>query len=398
MERANGTIKAPTACARMAAIVFVAIAVTMPRMVPSLEKAATLAPAREGAVRTLTVHVPGIKHVQTDEAWSTTVSQFGARWIRLHISNIVDSSMIDYQVVVFRKNLTRVVTYSKAEFNASVELWTPIIRGDFARVVVLSLVVGERPTGLSFTVDKAVYDAPGAVIESLIDRNNPKLRPITAYSADTTLQRVAESVAKLRGVGPDSNETCTGFMVSDDLLVTNEHCIPNRNICLSMLALFDWDPAVDDESPAKTFRCKQLERVDPSWDFAIVRLTGTPGDSAHWRHLILKPSELKNGDAIYVVQYPGISEPKQVARDGCYVTTAIAPGASANELTDFGHSCDTKGGSSGSPVLGKDNVVVGLHHWPFSNIDYKWCCQNRAVQIERVATEVSRLTSGRVMP
>ena len=35
-------------------------------------------------------------------------------------------------------------------------------------------------------------------------------------------------------------------------------------------------------------------------------------------------------------------------------------------MTDFGHQCDTKGGSSGSPVIHYDDkLVVGLHHLGF---------------------------------
>jgi V8-like Glu-specific endopeptidase len=67
------------------------------------------------------------------------------------------------------------------------------------------------------------------------------------------------------------------------------------------------------------------------------------------------------------------------------VGTVPAPGVRPEVLTDFGHSCDTIQGSSGSPVLDSNHRVVGLHHWGFD--DYgpdAWKRTNRAVRMAEI--------------
>jgi hypothetical protein len=65
--------------------------------------------------------------------------------------------------------------------------------------------------------------------------------------------------------------------------------------------------------------------------------------------------------ALILFQYPdGLR--KRVAQNGCQVEFVDGAGQTKS-LTDFYHSCDSSGGSSGSPVMDAQNgMVVGLHH------------------------------------
>ena len=82
-----------------------------------------------------------------------------------------------------------------------------------------------------------------------------------------------------------------------------------------------------------------------------------------------------------IIQHPG-GEPKKFSLEGCVVAGLQRAGASA-EPTDFGHECDTKGGSSGSPVFDRTTGrVVGLHHFGFrEGLDEP---VNQAVEIGRI--------------
>jgi len=72
--------------------------------------------------------------------------------------------------------------------------------------------------------------------------------------------------------------------------------------------------------------------------------------------------------------------PKQIAFRGCSIETAVAPSWPKPVENNVGHVCDTEGGSSGSPLLGSDYKVVGLHHLGFIGND-KWGRENRGVRI-----------------
>ena len=62
-----------------------------------------------------------------------------------------------------------------------------------------------------------------------------------------------------------------------------------------------------------------------------------------------------------MIEHPA-GESKQVSRVDCKVQGVDLIGRSTDK-TDFGHTCDTLGGSSGSPVLDPAHLeVVGLHH------------------------------------
>ena len=72
------------------------------------------------------------------------------------------------------------------------------------------------------------------------------------------------------------------------------------------------------------------------------------------------------------------------------MSTMPADGVIEGKGSDFGHTCDTMEGSSGSPVLRRaDLKVVGLHHWGFVSNDQKWSAENRAVQMRLIKKRFS---------
>jgi V8-like Glu-specific endopeptidase len=69
-------------------------------------------------------------------------------------------------------------------------------------------------------------------------------------------------------------------------------------------------------------------------------------------------------ESLVLIQHPA-GEFKQVSIADCRVAGVSRTGVAAAG-TDFGHLCDSLGGSSGSPVVdGQTGRVVGLHHWGF---------------------------------
>ena len=85
-----------------------------------------------------------------------------------------------------------------------------------------------------------------------------------------------------------------------------------------------------------------------------------------------------NGEELFIIQHPA-GETKQISMNECAVSRPVADGRAA--ATDFAHTCDTLGGSSGSPVFTTDGRLVGLHHYG-RGVGY-WN-ENRAVRIPRI--------------
>ena len=70
-------------------------------------------------------------------------------------------------------------------------------------------------------------------------------------------------------------------------------------------------------------------------------------------------SDVQRGDKLYVIQHPA-GEAKQISDLDCTVKDVPVNGYAPR--LDFSHTCDTLGGSSGSPVFNEAGEVVGLHH------------------------------------
>jgi hypothetical protein len=111
---------------------------------------------------------------------------------------------------------------------------------------------------------------------------------------------------------------------------------------------------------------------------------------------LARNDSLTVGQRLIAIQHPD-GEAKQVSQEGCVVDQLQMVGSSST-LTDFAHKCDTKGGSSGTPIqlLGDGDTVgavVGLHHLAF-RIDSVQESEpkpiNRAVSSKQIITYITQ--------
>jgi V8-like Glu-specific endopeptidase len=172
---------------------------------------------------------------------------------------------------------------------------------------------------------------------------------------------------------------CTGFLISEDRFLTNEHCVNSAAVCETAASTFGYEDTENGStSPGRRYECDQLISSDADLDFALLKLSGKPG--LMWGTLKLSSREPALSEPVIVIEHPA-GEPKQVSRRDCSITTVQADGRKSH--TDIGHKCDTLGGSSGSPVLSENFDVIGLHHFGFSN-DPRWTGENRAVRMSLI--------------
>ena len=163
--------------------------------------------------------------------------------------------------------------------------------------------------------------------------------------------RCARAVARIRVA---DGSLGTGFLVEEDLLVTNHHVLRDREAAASAILHFNHQKTADG-------RDAEVEegRLDPGSFFAtsteddctIVKVHGNP--TARWGAIALRSAQIKRDDRVNIIQHPG-GDQKQLSFFHNLVEYVGA--GRVQYLTD------TLPGSSGSPVFDKDWQLVALHH------------------------------------
>ena len=146
----------------------------------------------------------------------------------------------------------------------------------------------------------------------------------------------------------------TGFLIGDNLLVTNNHVLGNTNEAAGAKAQFNYQLtagglAVQVEEfsflPQEAFATSQED------DWTVVKVQGNPNEK--WGALELKTANPQVNDWVNIIQHP-MGEPKQIA---LYHNVVVFVGQNRVQ-----YLTDTMPGSSGSPVFDSKWNVVALHH------------------------------------
>jgi hypothetical protein len=229
--------------------------------------------------------------------------------------------------------------------------WSDELPGSRVEITIESTAPGNT---LELVIDKVVIGRSKITPVSIVGPN--QLSPIGRQ--DAPIVALGRSVARLRFVADGGGSfVCTGFLITRDLMMTNQHCLATATETESALVDFDFDSATAQRT---TLRLKELLATDVPLDFSIVRLAA-PVDRAPLELSTTRPAD---GAQLLIIQHPA-GEPKQVSIADCVVVGPVVPGRDGSPV-DFGHGCDTKGGSSGSPVFDFEAMkVIGLHHLGF---------------------------------
>jgi V8-like Glu-specific endopeptidase len=270
--------------------------------------------------------------------------------------------------------------------------WAHHINGD---TMVLTLNCNSQRASATFEIDDYVagYPSNGAVRKTRHLRNSAALHPpdnflqavghrdLSICGADDKRNAIcykdthpieytkARAVARLYINGSGA---CTGWLVSEsNLLFTNEHCIDSLSDVQNTDFEFMGEEDVCTTTPGDgswmsnrgvIYDGSALVTVNASWDYALIQLVGNP--ASIYGHLELDNREASVDEEIYIPQHPG-GRPKELGifdsnhNGNCKVKGF---GAGCAPL-DMKYSCDTEGGSSGSPVLARStHKVIALHH------------------------------------
>lgn len=214
---------------------------------------------------------------------------------------------------------------------------------------------------------------------------------ITGNSVDwkevTELQEESRERVNSRKVGlvdiPAIGSRCTGFLINEDTVMTNQHCISSPSWAVGVTVSFNTLNSVAEEERVKV-NCSEFLGNNREFDFALLKCEGSPGSQLGWVQLQEEESSLVD-EAIYVIH----QNCDYYLDRGCDPSKKYSPGRILRKDADWVHDADTLGGSSGSPVFKNgSHKVVALHHAGRGNNGLGRGLENYAVPMSDVVAKM----------
>lgn len=148
-------------------------------------------------------------------------------------------------------------------------------------------------------------------------------------------------------------QLCTAALVAKDKLLTNYHCIPGLAGMTPLEARLELGYLVENDTAGVKAYGVDISPVEASepLDYAIVRVRGNPGQEFGTVRVSRSAPYVR--ESLFLVHHPE-GQPKTLSRKDCRVQVL------RDDLII--HSCETLGGSSGSPIFDDNTMrLVGLH-------------------------------------
>ncbi len=189
---------------------------------------------------------------------------------------------------------------------------------------------------------------------------------------ESGLKTISKGVALLEFDDEDIRYSCSSFVISDDLLLTNWHCIDDQIKSSSIEIYFDY---VHDSKSTGMQNTIEYISTNESLDAALIRFTpgGLKERQLHFVDIKTfqdKPENIEGRELLLIQHVEGKKQQYVIDAD-CTVKKfpelgrVLGVDRGDRKLEGaLGHGCDTSLSSSGSPILDRQtNGVIGLHYW-----------------------------------
>ena len=169
--------------------------------------------------------------------------------------------------------------------------------------------------------------------------------------------------SKAVGYLKKSDGRCTGFLISEDIVMTNHHCIEDAILARSAKMIFIViEGTTKDQWHKSTYECKTFIGNNNSLDYSLIRCDGKPGKK--YGHLTLTETDPEDFEELYIIHQNCDYKTDKY----CYRKKIISHGTLQDlpkykKEQNFNHNADTLSGSSGAPVFSTtEDRVVGIHY------------------------------------
>lgn len=150
---------------------------------------------------------------------------------------------------------------------------------------------------------------------------------------------------------PQAQARCTGFLVADDVIMTNHHCVSNAAMAVGVRAAFSFEAGSSDFSSTL---CDEFIGADQALDFALLRCRANLG--ATFGTLSLDGRGVARNDAIQLFH----QQCDFHSMPACEPNKKMSPGSITGTFssTRVTHNADMLGGSSGGPIVAAGTTRV----------------------------------------
>lgn len=241
----------------------------------------------------------------------------------------------------------------------------------FALLILTLQSCGKREKSFANTDDISM----GSIIIGSLD-----WKEITTLSPSSPIFENASFVGDVDL--PAFGSRCTGFLISEDVLMTNQHCVTRESDARGLTVAFNHVAGVP-ESQWDKYDCSEFIGNNQTLDYALVRCQGSPG--AQYGFAQLTTQSFSAGTSLYIVQ----QNCDYYLDRGCDHTKKYSEGSITKVDDEYVHNADTLGGSSGSPVFSKDNhQVIAIHHAGRGNNGQGRGIENYAVPMDKIVRHI----------
>lgn len=221
-------------------------------------------------------------------------------------------------------------------------------------------------------------EATKDVLEKIVGENT--LRPIAFLRKGL---EISKSIAYIGVHSGSKRWSGTGFLVTKDLLLTNNHVLPNSDLSSNSVFRFNYEDDFQGRAqPMDEYSAKPdgLFYTSKELDYTLVQLDEEPGRK--WMWLPLHARIIKQKERVNIIQHP-VGRSKEISFQNNFVEY-VGEGV-------VQYVTSTLNGSSGSPVLNDIWQVVALHHSGGSILEpttQRRYFRNEGILVERILSDL----------